>query len=164
MARMNIRIYSFDIQTFLLVIDIWAISHGNGDHWSPGPLPPWASLISTSDWVELLSVSYLTVWPPTPLFLHLLLVISIQWFLSLCLPFGIMWNAHPIGPRWQCFGFSCVAPWIPDDRYFHFLVSTKSVGIMIHRIGKVICKNFFMHFTLWRNCGFDYVNELRKWI
>ncbi|CAN6230176.1 unnamed protein product [Urochloa humidicola] len=46
---------------------------------------------------------------------------------------------------------------------FRFSVAGKNVGIMVHRLGKFICKSFALHFTLWRNGGPDWFREKAIW-
>jgi hypothetical protein len=46
---------------------------------------------------------------------------------------------------------------------FHFSVSCKNVGIMVHHLRQVTAKAFTLHFTLWRHGGPDWFRELSKW-
>lgn len=45
------------------------------------------------------------------------------------------------------------------DWCFQFKVSSKSVGFMVYRILSIRCNLFYLHFSLWRDGGPDYVKE-----
>lgn len=45
---------------------------------------------------------------------------------------------------------------------FRFSVVSKSVGLMIHRLEKVICKSFAIFFTLWRDGNPIFIHEKFK--
>jgi hypothetical protein len=49
------------------------------------------------------------------------------------------------------------------DWYFHFSVSCKNVGLMIHYLKSFVCTHFTVCFTLWRNGGPDWVREFSRW-
>lgn len=46
---------------------------------------------------------------------------------------------------------------------FRFSVASKRIGILVHHLGKFVCKEYAIFFTLWRNGAPDFVKEKLKW-
>jgi hypothetical protein len=49
------------------------------------------------------------------------------------------------------------------DRHFRFSIASKSVGLAVRDLKRVITEHFDAYFHLWRDGGDDWIREWRKW-
>lgn len=47
---------------------------------------------------------------------------------------------------------------------YHFSVSSKAVGFLVHRLCFVKCDLFDIHFTLWGTGGPNFLHEHQSWL